>query len=321
MNKYITVKPHSGWAGIGHQFLNWLVPYMLADKYNLRFVHQDFVGDTDGTFAPKGSNANQITRPVKEWNSFLNLGVDEFRICDLDLSLFNTIEVPYVNQEEAVWNHSQFQTLLNSDLSTHDKSRTLYKISEHSDGQFIGVDWDFYRKNGLKEKYNKSIQVKNFDNYFDEDCLNIAIHIRRGDVTKETPYRRWQDLKYYLAIMENIADIKEVRNIVFHIYSWDMSKEERDILLLHECFGRREVILHIDEDVFSTFYHLTKADIFVSGQGAFSLMANYLGDGIKLTTPFYMHWKDFPQDIQDIIEVKPDGSFDQNKLLKVLEIK
>jgi len=319
MNRYITVKPHGGFAGIGHQFLNWLVPYVLAQRYGLKFVHQNFVGETDGTFAPRGSNANQITRPVKEWNNFLNLGEGEITLQDLNIHSLTEINLPYIDQEKATWNNIEFSSLLENDLRTIGKfCGTLYRVSEDIDGQFVHIDWDFYKSNNLKKKYNNSQQVKNFKCYFDEGCTNVAIHIRRGDVTENTPYRRWQNLGYYLGIIDNLSNIKELKNVVFHIYSWDMSKEERDVLFLHSIFGKREIELHIDEDVFSTFYHMTKADIFVSGQGAFSLMANYLTDAVKLTTPFYMHWKDFPEDIHDIIEVRPDSSFNQKKLLKAL---
>lgn len=314
--KYITCKPHGGFAGVGHQFCNWLVPYILAKKYDLKFVHQPFAGETDGTYAPKGSNANQITRPVKEWNDFLNLGEGELNYRDLPKELFYVIQMPYVDQEEASWNHEIYQTIKNPVLND-----VLYRISEEKDGQFLCIDWDFYRNNDLKKKYNNSEQVKDFKNYFDPSNTNIAIAIRRGDVTEDQQYRRWMGLEYYLKIIDKLADIKELKNIIFHIYSWDMPEEEKNELLLHQLFGKRRFELHINEDVFSTFYHFTKADIFVSGQGTFSLMANYLTDAVKLTTPFYMHWNNFPEDIQDLIPVNPDSTFDSEKLLIALEIK
>jgi hypothetical protein len=321
--KYITVKPHGGWAGIGHQFTNWLVPNILAQRYGLKFVHQPFVGDTDGTYSQQGSNAFQITRPVKEWNDFLNFNEGQLTLQDLPDHV--TLQLPYISQEEATWNHTLYKTVIDGDHAKFGYKKILYLVSEQSDGQFINIDWDFYKNNNLKIRYNHSEQVKNFKCYFDKDNINVAIAIRRGDVKKDQQFRRWMDLDYYLHIINALANIKELKHIIFHIYTWDMPEEEKNALLLHSIFGKtqgctREIKLHIDEDVFSTFYHFTKADIFVSGQGAFSLMANYLADGIKLTTPFYMHWKNFPSDIEDLIPIN-NGIFDTDKLLLAIEKK
>jgi len=322
--RYITVKPHGGWAGIGHQFTNWLVSYVLAKKYELKFVHQPFVGETDGTYAQQGSNAFQITRPVKEWNDFLNFGEGELVLTDLPTNI-ETIQLPHMNAnildkrknyEEVEWDHPVFKKY----LTENHNENILFKISELEQGQFIAIDWNFYKNNNLKQKYNNSEQIKNFKCYFNKDELNIAITIRRGDVTKDQSYGRWMDLGYYLNIMEILTNIKELKNIVFHIYSWNMPEQERKILLSHQKSGKYKIQLHINEDVFSTFYHFTKANIFVSSQGAFSLLANYLTDAIKLTTPFDIFWNNFPSDIEDLIPIN-DGIFDSSKLLKAMENK
>ena len=67
----------------------------------------------------------------------------------------------------------------------------------------------------------------------------------------------------------------------------------------------------------------------MSGQGSFSLLANYLTDATKLTTPWrgtfnnnqLMHWDNFPNDIEDIISINSTGAFDSQKVLKALKIK
>lgn len=321
--KYITVKPTDFPAGIGHQFCNWLVPNILARRYNLKFVHQPFVGETDGRNNAQGSNGYQISNPVKLWNDFLNLGNGQLTLKDLPKELIE-VNIPHTEEGEVGWDHQNFKCLWETNLA-----HILYKTSELGSGQFINIDWDFYKNNDLKTRYNNSKQVKNFKCYFDKDDTNIAITIRRGDVTKGQRLGRWIDLDYYLHIMNALADIKELKHIIFHIYAWDMPEEEKNILLLHQLFGKREIKLHIDEDVFSTFYHFTKADIFVSGQGSFSLLANYLTDATKLTTPWrgtfnnnqLMHWDNFPNDIEDIISINSTGAFDSQKVLKALKIK
>ena len=322
--RYITTKPCGGAAGVGHQFTNFLVSYILSKRYDLKLVYQPFVGETDGTFERKGTNFYQITKPVKLWNDFLNFGEGELTLKDLP-NRCSEIQFPMLTNGRITWDHPQFINAMKLDPE-FDSLDVLFKVNDCGNGQFIDVDWGFYKDNTLKQKYNNSQQVKNFKCYFDKNEINVAIHIRRGDVTEEHGYRRWMDLNYYLKIIENISNIKELKQITFHIYAWDMSEKEKNTLLLHSLFGRREIKLHIDEDVFSTFYHFTKADIFVSGQSSFSLLANYLTDAIKLTTPWQeyvdnrwiVYWNNFPKDIKDIIEVNSDGSFDINKLMEAM---
>jgi len=316
--KYITVEPHGGWAGIGHQFCNWLVPYVLAKKYDLKFIHQQFIGDTDGTHASQGSNAYQIIRPVKEWNNFLNFGENELTINDLPKDL-KIIDFPYINQEEATYNHKIYQTILSD--KKFNNNNILYNVSKEKEGQFLCIDWNFYKNNDLKKKYNNSNQIKNFKNYFNLNNINIAIAIRRGDVTKDQQYRRWMDIDYYQNIILLLSKIEFIKQPIFHIYSWDMpiNEQKRISAIRGLLVNDQQLQMHINEDVFSTFFHMTKADIFVSGQGAFSLLANYLTDAIKLNTSFYMFWNNFPEDIKDIIKVNNDGSFDKNKLMEAIK--
>lgn len=322
--KYITVHPNpkNAWRGIGHSFTCWLVSYILAKKYKLKFIHQPFYGTTDGSFAPKGSNANQITVPVSMWENFLDFGNGELTLKDLPTNI-EIIQLPHMNAnildkkknyEEVKWDHPIFKKYL---IEEH-KENVLFKISELEQGQFIVIDWDFYKNNDLKKKYSNSEQVKNFENYFIKDYINCAIHIRRGDVTKNLQYGRWEDLNYYLSIIENINNIKFDKSIKYHIYTKDMLDNEIKQLLTFKATHNLNIELHIDENVFCTFYHFTKADIFIMGCGTFSVLAAYLSNGIKICKEWDIFWNNFPKDIKDIIEVSADGSFDENKLMEAM---
>jgi len=325
--RYITVRPHGGAAGIGHQFTNFLVPYILSKKYNLKFVYQPFVGETDGTLERKGTNFYQITTPVKLWNDFLNFGEGELTLKDLP-ERCSEIQFPILIQGRITWDHPQFINAMKIDPEL-DNLDILFKVNDGGDGQFIDMDWGFYRDNDLKQKYNNSKQIKNFKCYFNKDKINVAIHIRRGDVTKENGYRRWMDLQYYLRIIENINRIKFNKPLKYHIYMFDVPEEELKQIAEFKNNHHIDIEMRDDEDVFSTFYHFTKADIFVCGQGSFSLLANYITDAIKLTTPWkeyvdgksIIYWDAFPEDIKDIIEINPDSSFNEDKLLKAMEKK
>lgn len=306
MSSFITVKPHQLNAGIGHRFANFIVPLILAKRYNLKYVYQPIVD--------KDESDIHWAAPSLKWNEFLNFGENELTLNDL--SDYQIMHLPY--QDIGIYNNI-YQTILSDNRFNH--SNVLYKVSEKGDGQFIEIDWDFYRNNNLKAKYNNSQLVKDFKNYFSNDYINCALHLRRQDVSQDTQYNRWKDLDYYLNIIDQLDNIKFNKPLMFHIYSSKMPEEELKKLVAYKNIRELNIEFHIDEDIFSTFYHFTKADIFISGQGSLSLMANYLTDAIKLTTPWYFHWKDFPENIKDIIPIDSAGIFDSNRLLKAMEIK
>jgi hypothetical protein len=155
--------------------------------------------------------------------------------------------------------------------------------------------------------------------YFDKNFLNVAIQIRRGDVTENQQFRRWKNLDYYENVICSLDEFSKnvSKPIKYHIYSWQMPSDEQKRLVDLACKLNIDMELHVDENVFSTFYHLTKADIYVNGQSTFSVLAAYLSDGIKLCTPFAEHWHSFPTDKKDIIEIK-DCTFDKERLLNAL---
>jgi hypothetical protein len=315
-NKYITVNPNprNQWRGIGHQFVCFIVSYILSKKYNLKFVYQPFSGENDGTFAPKKSNAFQVDQPVKLWNRFLNFDKGELTLDDV--KNVRRIEVLYIGPEACFSLHPKFEKLFNKEYDED----VLFVIPDDKDGMFIHIDWEVFNDdniNCLRNKYHlaksKTPQVCSTLN---PNYINIALHRRAGDVSEHTPFNRWMPLDYYLNIINNINELDFINKHLIHIFSYDMDEKEIEVL------NKKESIkLHINENTFQTFHDMVNCDILINGQSSFSIMCAYLSYGIKLCTPWHMHWNNFPKNIYDIIEVKQDSSFDVNKVLKALEIK
>jgi len=313
MNKYITVNPNpkNQWRGIGHQFMNFLVPHILSKKYNLKFVYQPFSGESDGTFAPKKSNAFQVDQPVKLWNKFLNF--DENELALNDVGNIKRINIPNISPEECGWDHSKFKELFEKEYNED----ILFIVPDDRDGVFIRINWNIFNDNNLRNKYHlaKSKQPQPL-NYLDKSIINIALHRRAGDVSCETPFNRWMPLDYYLKIIDNINNLEFNKKHIIHIYSYDI--DEKEIIQLQ---NKPNIQLHINENTFDTFHNMVNCDILINGQSSFSVMAAYLSYGIKLCTSWYIHWNNFPKNINDIIQVYSDGSFDTLQLLRELEKK
>ena len=312
MNKYITVNPNprSQWRGIGHQFLNFLVPYILSKRYNLKFVYQPFSGENCGAWAPIKSGARCIDQPVKLWNSFLNFDQDELNLNDV--KDIKQIKIPFINPQECKWDHPIFKELFEKDY----EADVLFVVPDDKDGMFMHIDWDTFDDNSLRNKYHLAKLKQPLPIfYLDHRYLNIALHRRAADVTMNTPFNRWMPIDYYLKLIDNINQIKFNKPHLVHLFSYDIDSKE-----IEQIKNRPNICLHINENTFDTFHNMTNCDIIANGQSAFSVMACYLSHGIKLCSPWYIHYNNFP-DQNDIIKVNKDSSFDCNKLLKAMENK
>jgi hypothetical protein len=123
------------------------------------------------------------------------------------------------------------------------------------------------------------------------DKLNIAIHIRRGDLL---PGRQFSDLssrmlpdRWYLQVID--AALNNPRKpVAIHIFSegkdGQYHSENGAPFSWREHFKKLpyEVHEHIDSDFLSTFHHLINADILVGSKSGMSHLAGMLSEHIKL---------------------------------------
>lgn len=129
----------------------------------------------------------------------------------------------------------------------------------------------------------KSIFWSNIKNdYYDTNKLNIAIHIRRGDVQSNNSNReRYTSNEFYLNTMALLREQYAGKNIQFHIYSEGTQEE-------FNCFNEKQnTVLHLNEDVKSTFIGLIMSDILVQSKSSFSYVAGLLSKGIVYHIPFW----------------------------------
>lgn len=308
--KYITVNtnPKESWKGIGHCFLNFLVPYILSKKYNLNFVYQKFIGNNCGTWAPIRSNAKCVDQPIYLWDKFLNFGQDELTLDDV--KNIKQIKIPYIEPTECMWDNQIFKELFEKEYGED----ILFVVPDDKDGMFAHIDWDIFNDNVLRNKYHLAkFKQPQPHNYLNKSIINIALHRRAGDVSEQNSFNRWVSLDYYLNIINNINKIKFDKPHLIHIYSYDIEQGEVDRLR-----EKSNIQLHINENTFDTFHNMTNCDVLINGQSSFSIMASYLSYGIKLVTPWLNHWNNFP-DQPDIIPIDSAGIFDSNKLMKALK--
>lgn len=118
----------------------------------------------------------------------------------------------------------------------------------------------------------------------DKSILNAVIHIRRGDEFRSA---RLIDESMFASIatllleefhrMKDVLKSQGVLDIRFHVFS---EGESKDFPLFSKDVSLKDhTTLHLNEDLFTAFHSMTKADIFVSlSHSAFSSTAALLRD-------------------------------------------
>ena len=113
------------------------------------------------------------------------------------------------------------------------------------------------------------------------DKIQIAFHIRRGDVSKTQNHDRYVDISYYLECIDALKIIFSNKPYNIHLFS------EYNILTELGHIDSN-IILHIDEDVVNSFKFLVNCDLLFAGFSSFSYSASMLRrKGIVLYKKFW----------------------------------
>lgn len=292
---HIISRPWGGSCGIGHQFCNWVVAWSLAKRYDLQFVHSPFCGNL---LEP------QIDVAVKHWEKFLGFGLGETTIQQLPSDIHN-IQLPLLEWGKANWDAIDCENQIWKQIIEQHLGENV--LLECAKNQFMRIDWPYLQSQTLKERYWKARENHPIKTIFDKNRLNVAIHIRRGDVSATSSARaRWVPTNVYVTIINHIREIYG-DYALFHIYS------DAVINQLQEIAQIPNVVMHLRENIFSTFHHMITADILVTGQSSFSSLAGHLCDNIKLVRPWAPFWERFP-DGEKFIIINDDGHFNPEEL-------
>ncbi|MDX1642407.1 MAG: hypothetical protein R3220_11955 [Balneolaceae bacterium] len=115
---------------------------------------------------------------------------------------------------------------------------------------------------------------------YNENTFNIAIHVRRGDVSKENEPIRFTSAKKLKSTIQKIS--KVLKDMDHKIYLFcvnlddDLKKlESKDIHVIHEL------------DIFDVLDHLIHADLLVTSKSSVGYISGFLNDGIIIYEPFW----------------------------------
>jgi hypothetical protein len=263
--------------GAGAQIIAILSTTLFAHELGIQYVHTHFQ-----RIAHNDKNDLNFEH---DWENFINIGFNELSIKQIDLNEITIIRVNSITQIEK-------------------KDNTLYVIPHCH--EFTKINPNKYSKllNRFSHKYEMA--SKKISTYFDSSKINIAVHVRRGDVAQGDKDRYTHN--YFIKrIVEQISNVLSELKVkyIFHIYSEGIVENFSE-------FNDDNIIFHLNECPFTTFHHMVSADVLVMAKSAFSYSAALFSKGIKVYIPF-AH-----RALKDWLVVKKNANLEQIKLKKML---
>lgn len=115
--------------------------------------------------------------------------------------------------------------------------------------------------------------------YFKQDVMNVAVHIRRGDVNEKQHPDRYLSTQYFKTIIDKLL----------------VQYPDASVCIFTELTAENNVEFNIFDnikiisagDVLTTFEHLVKADILITSKSSFSYVAALYNENTVLYTNFW----------------------------------
>jgi hypothetical protein len=242
-------------SSIGHAMYNYITALLIAKKYKLSFLHTPFQADCERFEEVLGLNKMFPTIKSVRHPGYKALPLLDFGQFSGDENTFRK-ECLRLTRE---MNHRDFRTVF---------------ITTRPDRQFPGllIKDSEYLSNVLSQAY---WAVNEKSKLYDYNSTNVAIHIRRGDVTEEGNSDRWKDNYHYKNIIDKIK--LKIPDAKFYIFS---EGEEDDFKEFDN-----DVNLILNGSDIEAFNNMASADILVTGQSTFSTIISYINTGKIIYTP------------------------------------
>lgn len=281
MSGYYSARPNPD-AGIGHQLANWIAGYWFANQFGLKFAHIPF--------------------STKKWDDFLGFGENEEKVSDLQNQGYKTILLPLFNE----YNEREVK-LIKSIINSYGNIKAIY-IAEQD--QFYQNQFGII--NHIKQKFYDANDRKNNKLIYENTNFNIAIHLRRGDITTHQKAKsqnllmRFQDNNYFHKVLNQvIKNIKPNKPIAIYLFS------QGKRIQFSEFENYHNINFCLDWGEHDSFLHMVYADLLITSKSSFSYKPALLSNGIKICPENF--WHGYPSS-EGWILANDDATFDINLL-------
>jgi hypothetical protein len=241
--------------GAGAQSLAIMSTLLFSQAMHIKYVHTPF--------AKMQHNYENDPEYEKEWENFFNLGMNELNISDQDLFF------------------PQIENLGESPLEITKKPKALFVLRHcHDFSDMFPNRYSHIREKFIAKYF--STPKEGYTLNYDPQKVNIAIHIRRGDVNGNNQFRdKFTENDFIAKVLDKIIELTSSSRKGSAVWVYSEGKIE-DFKLLE----RENLKFCLNTDPFSTFHNLVSADVLIMSKSTFSYSAALLSRGIVIYEPF-----------------------------------
>ena len=199
-----------------------------------------------------------------QWEQFFNLGYNELQLSDVDESELQSVE------------------------KMHD-----YFEKENSVDLYDKVKDEFRKKYYMTKKPNL---------IYDENYINVAVHVRRGCIygRKHRFRKRGTSDEYFISLMEKLNKEKTEKPYKFYIITQSKTakrgfrmKSPKNMFDNFKKLDHLNTELLIDGCPFFDFHHLISADVLITSKSSFPYVAGLFTNGRVIFNKFWHEPKSY----------------------------
>lgn len=205
------------------------------------------------------------------------------------------IHTPMYKMHHNDENHPDFPKLMNDFINIEHRFKTMDDLTSYEqstahrtlEGPIVHGSYNpeyFYNEYTLDMLRDIYFSRDKPDVTYDPSHINIALHIRRGDVTTKKYTSRYTSNIEYINIVKKMD---YPPNSVIHVFS---EGEESDFQDIVDAFRDVNVVMHINENICLTFHHLVMADIMVVARSSFSYCAGLINKNVIVANNIKNWW-------------------------------
>lgn len=260
--------PDAGRSSSGHKFHNWITGLYLSKLFDLEYIYSPF------------------TQDAERYDAFLNLHSRYRSAAEVNITSIVELGTPELCHSEKLDHRYYYESIQQiKTIVGNYPDGTLFRLGHNP---FPGLLTQYYVEVMPELQQAYWSLDRGIDLEYNPAKVSIAIHIRRGDINLNKNPDRWLDLEYYSTIIDKINSELTLKALDIHIFSEGQAEDFKSLI-------RDNVTLQLGGSDLEAFHHMCAADILVTGQSSFSIMASYFNRGVTIYTPlknFMYKWED-----------------------------
>jgi hypothetical protein len=137
--------------------------------------------------------------------------------------------------------------------------------------KFIESDIDKYVNYDSMNRIREVFWQNKDKNFFNNDKINVAVHIRRPNSHDNRTQGTDTPNHYYKIVMDIIRERYDKTKLLFHIYSQGGYEN-------FKSFENNDTVFHLNENLRDTFTGMVASDILITSRSSFSYVAALLNE-------------------------------------------